>query len=70
MEWCIAIKDQAMMMRCVAIIDQAMTMRCVAIKDKAMTMKDAAIIDQATHDGCKTHQFGFHFNRGMVLEDA
>jgi hypothetical protein len=70
MEWCVAIKDQAMTMRCVAIIDQARTMRCVAIKDQAMMMKDAAIIDQATHDGCKTRRFGFHFNRGMVLEDA
>jgi hypothetical protein len=70
MEWCVAIKDQATMMRCVAVIDQATTMRCVAVKDQATTMKDAAIIDQATHDGCKLRQFGFHFNRGMVLEDA
>jgi hypothetical protein len=70
MEWCVAIKDQATTMRCVAIIDQAMRMRCVAIKDQATTMKDAVIIDQAMHNGCKTRQFGFHFNRGMVLEDA
>ncbi len=70
MEWCVAIKDQVTTMRCVAIIDQATMMRCVAIKDQATMMKDAAIIDQATHGGCKTHQFGFHFNRGMVLEDA
>ncbi len=59
MEWCVAIKDQATMMRCIAIIDQATMMRCIAIKDQAMMMKDAAIIDQATHDGCKTRDLGF-----------